>query len=370
VTGLANPIIGSRYELLHPLGGGASADVYLARDLVQGDVVAVKAINPATLAGRPWNAEAQILTGLRGERILPIRNAEVYAGQPIIVTDVAVNGTIANQLPPHGLSASASLRWIRQACAGLQRIHDAGLLHCDIKPENLFLDELMNVMVGDLGLATIKPPGGPSHNFNSPTSVAPEVAAARLIERTTGTLQPGRNSVASDVYSLGATLYLLVSGRWPHPWQPSTIEDRLLAVSTTPPVPLEVAAPHLRRDLRLRIEKAIAAQPSDRYQSPGQMAAALGEPATRQRVWVRTDEHVSAGHLQCFRGACQGRADATVCVMSAAAPGPSSSRRTVAKVDIETRRGANRLKRGCFQNVRDTPALRAQRLRAAFRAAE
>lgn len=369
VAGPGNPIVGNRYELLRPLGGGASGDVFFAKDLNQQDLVAVKVINPANLGGRPWNAEAEILTGLRGERVLPIRNAEIYAGQPIIVTDVAANGTIADQLLPHGVRVATAVRWVRQACTGVQRVHDAGLLHCDLKPENLFLDELMNVMVGDLGLATIRPPAGPSHNFNSPTSVAPEVAAARLIERTTGVLQPGRNSVASDIYSLGATLYLLVSGQWPHPLSSPSIEHRLQVVSTTTPVPLNVAAPHLRRDLRVRIEKALAIDPSSRFGSAGEMAAALGEPATRQRVWERTDEHVASGHLQCFRGTCRGKADATVCVIPSAAPA-ASARGGVRKVDIETRRGANRLKQGCAEGVRDTPEQRARRLRAAFRAAE
>lgn len=358
MTASPAPIIGNRYQLIRALGSGQGGEVWEVHDLIQGGTAALKVIDPATLPpGGPW-PEAAILTGLRGERILSIRNAEIYAGQPVIVTDVAHGGTLESQATPTGVPWPGAIRWMRQACVGIQRIHDIGLLHCDIKPGNLFLDANRDVLVGDLGLATLKPPAGPSHNFNSPTTVAPEVAAARRIERLNGgVLQPGMNSVRSDVYSLAATTYWLITGQPPHPPPATgTWEDWLDLIATTQPPPLADLAPHLPQDLRQRIEIGLHPDPAQRYASAAEYSQALGGIASRSRIWVRTDEH--AGHLRCYRGAKPGSRDATIC----AVPTPGTT-----KAEVVAHRGTVRAASACSKPASTQPSQLARRLRVAFR---
>jgi eukaryotic-like serine/threonine-protein kinase len=208
--------INNRYEIRGYLGGGENGDVYEVYDHHQHHLCALKLFQHTTLTGA-WH-EAAVLTGLSGEFVLPILNADLAAGVPFIVTEILTNkGVDARIVPDIGVDVEQAARWTQQACRGVARIHDKNLLHNDIKPANLFLDEHDNVMVGDLGFSCFRDTTGHGDVNGTPATVAPEVA------RVAVTIPPAEHhlhqptSIASDVYSLGSTLYWMLAGHSVHP---------------------------------------------------------------------------------------------------------------------------------------------------------
>jgi eukaryotic-like serine/threonine-protein kinase len=293
-------VFANRYRLQRYIGWGTFGEVYEALDTHQGDVIALKLlklINP----NRPW-AEAEILTQLRSPYVLSVRNADVWAGQPYLATDLARFGAASARMLPLGVSPDLAVRWIRDACRGAVRTHHAGLVHRDIKADNLFLTGEDAAVLGDFGIAEIMNPLGQASNGGTPETMAPEVAAGLT------------TSVRSDVYSLGASLYGLLAGRFAH--QGANPAACQAAVVSGPGPRLRAVAPHVTQALAVRVEKAMARSPAGRYPDAASFDAALGELPLPDRAWRRTDEHAPLHHL-CFRGEdrCGGVA-ATVCAVA------------------------------------------------------
>lgn len=287
----AAQIIAGRYEIRKALGNGNFGEVYEVFDYYLKELCALK-IHKQTVAG-PWT-EAQILKQLDGEYILKVLNADLAAGRPYVVTDLATHGTIANQIEPDiGVPIAIAVRWARQACQGVARIHDHKLLHRDIKPENLFIDHHQNVLVGDLGLAQLQDTNGLADAAGSIPTMAPEVAriGARGQHPTTARVY----SIAADVYSLGATLFWMLSGTQPVPGA-SSFDD--VWAARQPDV--WDAAPHVPQGLRDIVNKSIARDLAERYPSADALDSALGGRSQATREWTRVQPH--NGHEQCFIG--------------------------------------------------------------------
>lgn len=295
-------IIARRYEVLRSLGRGSFGEVYEVRDHHLDTVCALKLLSDVISVG-PWS-ESQLLRGLRGEYILPVLNADVIAGQRYVVTEVMSGGTVEDGIVAGvGMpSVERAVRWARDACQGIARVHDHGLIHGDIKPGNLFLDHRGEVLVGDFGLAQRLDASGAARAVGTPGTMAPE-AAAPLVPLVSSDLT---YTVSCDVYSLGATLFWMLAGV-PVTSGMSTLRD----VATRPRPDLWGFAPHVPRGLRQVVNKAIAFDPSQRQTSASELAAELGRCASRDRAWDRETPH--AGHEQCYVGA-KGSSVIEVCV--------------------------------------------------------
>jgi len=283
--------------------------------------------------------EAQILRRLADPHVLPIRNADQLAnGQPYLVTELARDGTLATSLAATaacGVDVDEVVRWIRHACYGISRGHTLRLLHNDVKPANLFLNAQGECLVGDFGFATVIPQGAASvrpSGFTAETA-APEVAIGWGTPAATASIQ-------SDVYSLGATAFWLLTARPPIelPAIPDTAARMAAAATGTPPR-LRDLAPHVPSYLSDVIEKAISRRPGDRYPTVTSLAAALGGRPNAERYWKRTDEH--AGHMACWRGEPK-RTGSTylLCVE----PGPRPSQCTITARHAAS---GSRISRGC-----------------------
>lgn len=279
-------ILDGRYEVLGFLGRGGYGEVYRVRDRYLSTIVALKLL--VGLASPNVWAEAQALMQLRSAYILEVRNADVVAGVPYLVTELAVHGSADARMAPVGVHPDLAVRWIRHVSRGVSRTHADRLLHRDIKPHNMFLNENGDALLGDFGIAVLMDVRGEGPPLGTPVTRAPEVTAG------------ANTTVQSDVYSLGASLYALLAGRFPAQTGYAALRD---------------AAPHIPRALAERVHKAMAANPADRYDSASNFDSALGDLPAVDRRWMRTDEH--SGHTLCFRGSAKGKADATVCLVPA-----------------------------------------------------
>jgi serine/threonine-protein kinase len=302
-------VINNRYQVRDQLGRGATGVVYEVHDHHQNEVGALKFILVLSVTGA-WT-EAQVLTGLRGEFILPVRNAEVASGVPFIVTAVMPR-SVAKQIEPGiGVDIDQAVHWVRQACRGVARIHDAGLLHNDIKPENLFLSQHDDVLVGDLGLACLRDSSGAGHFGGTAETMAPEVATVGATVSRADWQAHRPTTVASDVYSLGATLYWLLTGVPPFQVSGDGIAT-MQAVVAGAPIEIRDLAPQISQALADRVERAMARGAADRYQSASEFDAALGTLPEPARRWNRIVAHTD--HTACFVGTGHG-ADLYICAV-------------------------------------------------------
>ncbi|MEO8528009.1 MAG: serine/threonine-protein kinase [Pseudolysinimonas sp.] len=207
--GAAPPILPG-YTYIRPLGSGGFADVYLFEQDMPRRVVAVKvlvddAVNPEVI--RTFNAEADIMARLSAHAsIVTIYQASISAdGRPYFVMEYCPD-TMSAKYKKGPLPVAEVLDTGVRMAAALETAHRSGLLHRDIKPSNILITSLGTPVLADFGVAAALEPlddGDEVFAMSVPWS-APEV----LEQQVTG-------SVASEVWSLGATLYTLLAGRSP-----------------------------------------------------------------------------------------------------------------------------------------------------------
>jgi serine/threonine protein kinase len=193
----------------------------------------------------------------------------------MIVTAVAKSTTARSIQPGVGVDVEQATRWLRQACRGVARVHDAALLHNDIKPENLFISNDQDVLVGDLGIACLRDATGAGHFGGTAETMAPEVAVVGVTMSPAAWPNRRPTTVLSDVYALGASLYWLLAGIPPF-HVPGDNVATMRAVVAGPPARIRDVAPHVPQALAERVERAMDRTAASRYQSPADLDAALG----------------------------------------------------------------------------------------------
>jgi serine/threonine-protein kinase len=236
---------------------------------------------------------------------------------PIIVTDLATNGTLAGRIPVNrGLPWPDALRWARQMNAGLMRVHTSGLVHRDLKPENLFLSDSNAVLLGDFGLAHLLDSNGAAPAAGTLSTMAPEVAgvfAALSAGVLVGPNDAATYTARSDIFSVGATLFWMLTGTSPL----AAASSYARAASFHAP-DLWEEAPQTPRWLRDAVNRALAHTPTDRFATIAEFDAAIGGRRSPRRIWSQRDAH--PGHLSCFEGRRSSGPTIDVCVTQDARP--------------------------------------------------
>ena len=266
-------LIDGRYRLERLVGTGGMAEVWLAEDTRLGRWVAVKVLLPLTGddLGTSLADEARVIARLQHPNIVAAYDAGETNGRHFVVLEY-VNGYTARQLlESQGPFGEAEVvRLGSQLASALQYAHQQDILHSDIKPENILLTETRVAKLADFGTAEAV----------SRTLTAEQ---AREILGTIAYLAPevlqgGNASPASDVYSLGLTLYELLLGRLPFAGaSPAAIAAQRLS---SPAPPLRSLVPNASPQMEALIARAVAIRPAERFQSAGQLGGALrGVPA-------------------------------------------------------------------------------------------
>lgn len=282
--------INDRYELLGKLG--SDGQVYEAYDRHLATTVALKLLNPGDHAPQPWD-EAKRLEQLRSHFIVPVLNADVVMASDIrfITTPLLPDGDLEYDARPIGLAVATVSRYARHIAAGIDTIHSAGMIHRDIKPANA-LRSGDRVIVSDVAMCVILDDEGTASPDGSFCTVAPEVLK-----------HDGRCSVSSDVYSLAATTFYLLSGEYPvdHRIPKEEQRERLLAGSIRD---LSNVAPHVPRAIASVVRRSLSVDPAARHASVEKFGNALATAAHGRRDWRRV-EH--SGHVYCAEGTAQDR---------------------------------------------------------------
>ncbi|NKR92254.1 protein kinase [Rhodococcus hoagii] len=293
--------VNDRYELRGKLG--RDGDVYRAHDRHLDKTVALKLLHPSHDGTvQPWR-EAQRLEQLRSSRLIDVINADVVTNSDIrfIVTPLVEGGDLESRAVDFGLPLHEAVRYTRQIAAGIDRIHASGMVHRDIKPANALLHS-NDVVVSDLEFCSLLDDKGRASPTGSYCTCAPETAA-----------EDGYCSISSDVYSLGATTFYLLSGQYPvdHKLTRSEQRERIVEGRIRE---LRSLAPHIPRAVGTVVRKALRFKPSDRFSSAQDFGNALSHASMSARNWQRIGHD---GHLYCLDGPPHnGKSAVSVCTTS------------------------------------------------------
>ncbi|MCY2990786.1 MAG: protein kinase [Planctomycetota bacterium] len=266
-----------QYELLEMLGRGGMGMVYKARHLRLKRIVAVKVISPQRLpdphAVARFNREMEAVGRLSHANIVQATDAGEAAGQHFLAMEF-VDGRDLSQLVRCGgpLSVADACEIARQAALGLQHAHGHGLVHRDVKPSNLMVTHDGTVKLLDLGLALLLDmpgddvgPTGSQQILGSPDFMAPEqVQDSHEVDART------------DLYSLGCTLYYLLTARPPFASpQYDTRLKKVFAHVRAQPTPIQELCPDIPVALAELVTRLLAKAAGDRPQTAADAAAAL-----------------------------------------------------------------------------------------------
>jgi transcriptional regulator with GAF, ATPase, and Fis domain/predicted negative regulator of RcsB-dependent stress response len=250
------PLLGGRYKLLERLAAGGQGDVFLAEDTSSGDRIAVKCARDASEAARHELAsEFARVASLQHRGIAGAVDFSPGQGDelPFVVFERA-RGRPSTKARDDA-EPRAMLGWASGVAETLDFLHQAGLLHGDLKPQHVFVGPRDEPQLIDLGLA--RAPG--TLGGGTPATAAPEV------------LDTGRGDERSDLYGLGATLFFWLYGRYP--WSES-LEGRLATLSRRPALPADDRLPSGVSDL---LRELLAPSPEDRPQTARAVVARLAE---------------------------------------------------------------------------------------------
>ncbi|MBN1556639.1 MAG: serine/threonine protein kinase [Lentisphaerae bacterium] len=244
------------FLLLGLIGTGGMGGVYYAKDESLGRYVAIKVMLESTGTDpqfvETFKREAQAAAKLNHPHIAQIYSFGQEKGQPYIVMEL-VPGKGLDTLMQDGkpLDEAVLLQIGLDIAEGLKAADEIGLIHGDIKPENILLDEKNNAKLVDFGIATFVSQAQPEGIWGTPYYIAPE----KVKRQKTGPY--------SDIYSLGATLYHALAGR--PPFEADTPVEVVKARLEHPPPPLRDVRPDIHESVAAIIERMLQAEPAMRY---------------------------------------------------------------------------------------------------------
>jgi eukaryotic-like serine/threonine-protein kinase len=339
----------SRYRVIHHIANGGMASVWAAQDELLGRLVAVKVLSPAYAADD--RANRRFLREARaGARLSECRNVvtvydiDEHEGRPFMVMEHFAGGSVADRLRSgRAIPRAVALRWLREAADALDCAHRHDVVHRDVKPANLLLDERGRLAVGDFGIATVATEAAITQTgqvLGTAAYISPEQA------RGEGA------SAASDRYALAVVAFELLTGRKPfdadHPTAQARahVEAAVPSASAGTGLPAQVdrvlrfgmakepeRRPSTAADLLDRLEEALDAGEVLPPEPPTTIAAPIPTPAAPRRRWpglaaLAALAVVAGSAIAIATGAGKGDDDGGSTATSRAAAAPETQART------------------------------------------
>ncbi len=269
--------LADRYRIERELGQGGMATVYLAADLKHDRNVAIKVLKPelaAVLGAERFVTEIKTTAALQHPNILPLFDSGTADGFLFYVMPYVEGETLRAKLDRETqVGVDESVKITAEIADGLDYAHRHGVVHRDIKPENILLHD-GRPMVADFGiaLAVSAAAGGrmteTGLSLGTPHYMSPEQATAE------------RNiTPRSDIYSLGAVLYEMLSGNPPHVG--ASAQQIIMKIVTEEAAPVTQMRKSVPANVAAAVSRALERLPADRFESAKEFAAALQNPAFR-----------------------------------------------------------------------------------------
>lgn len=277
-----------KYEVIRLIGHGGMGSVYEAIDVPSGHHVALKWMHAQEFAADDpgltrFTQEARIAGKLDSPHIVTVYELarDPESNVPFHVMELMEGENLSALISRLGaLEPDVALRIAAQACAGLAAAHAAGVVHRDIKPDNIFLarvDDEIIVKVLDFGIAKIRESGSMAGSMTVPA--APMTQTGQVIG-TPLFMAPEQIKGAKhvdarcDVYAMGVTLFALLAGSPPHT-NIKSVAQLLHTLSNAPTVPLRQLAPWVPENLAIIVDKARAKDVQNRYVDAAELLAEL-----------------------------------------------------------------------------------------------
>jgi eukaryotic-like serine/threonine-protein kinase len=277
-----------KYKLLDHLGTGGMSRVYLGEHVLMQRRVAIKVLPKDRVADSSYLArfhrEAQAAAALDHRNIVRAYDVDNVGDLHYIVMEYVEGHDLQHLVKENGpLGYVAAAEYIRQAADGLAHAHQSGLIHRDVKPANLLVDQKNVVKILDLGLARFIDEGKASltvafdeNVLGTADYLAPEQA-----------LDSHRVDARADIYGLGCTLFFLLTGH--PPFVGGTLAQRLMMHQKQPPPSILLERPDAPPELVEICLKMLAKKPGDRYQSAAEAAGDLTAWLVTQGQTVTSD---------------------------------------------------------------------------------
>ncbi|MDX1523913.1 MAG: protein kinase, partial [Anaerolineae bacterium] len=260
-----------QYQIISEIGIGGMATVYKARQASVNRFVAIKVL-PTQFARDPnfvkrFRHEAQAIAALEHVHILPLHDFGTEDGYTYMVMRYITGGTLADYMG-RPMNYERVVKVIGDIARALDYAHQRGVIHRDVKPSNILIDEQGEPLLTDFGIAKVAKGSnatritGTGLVLGTPEYIAPEQAENEEID--------GR----SDIYSLGVVMYELLTGRPPYQAHTPLAVVMMHVKDTLPPSPRSIN-PDIPEALESVVMKAMAKDPKERFQTAGEMADTL-----------------------------------------------------------------------------------------------
>jgi Tol biopolymer transport system component len=268
------------YEILAPLGAGGMGEVYRAWDPRLRRAVAIKILSasgtppPERLAR--FDQEARATGALSHPNVLAVFDVGADAGVPFVVTELLEGHTLRELLRGGPLPPRKAADYAAQIARGLAAAHGRGIIHRDVKPENLFVTDAGLVKLLDFGVAKLFDVPEEAADFagsEATTGTEPQTQVGTAGYTSPEQARGERVDHRSDIFSLGAVLYEMVAGR--RAFDGSSAADRVAAVLHGEPADLAAVTPAVSPSLEHIIARCLEKRPSERFQSAHDLAYAL-----------------------------------------------------------------------------------------------
>lgn len=252
-------VLGERYEVLSKIGAGGMADVYKGKDTMLNRYVAIKVLKKEYRENkdfvRKFRSEAQAAAGLLNPNIVNVYDVGEDRGLYYMVMELVEGITLKEYIQKKGkLSTKEAISIVIQMCTGIEAAHKHNIIHRDIKPQNIIISKEGKVKVTDFGIARAVDSNTVSSNaMGSVHYVSPEQARG------------GYCDAKSDIYSVGITMYEMITGRVPFDGDSTvSVAMKHLQENITPP---SQYAPDMSKALEKIILKCTQKSPERRYES-------------------------------------------------------------------------------------------------------
>jgi eukaryotic-like serine/threonine-protein kinase len=253
-------VLAERYEILQMLGEGGMGAVYKAQDRELDRIVALKVIR-SELAGHPtilqrFKQELILARKITHRNVIRIYDLGVTAGMRFITMEFVEGEDLASLLAQRKFEPAEAVRILRQVCAALEAAHGEGVIHRDLKPQNIMVEADGRVVVMDFGLARSMEATGMTQAgalLGTPAYMSPEQAKGLPADSR------------SDIFALGIIAYQLLTGALP--FQADTMLASMLLRTQGPPPPPVQLDPTIPQPLSDIILKSLAIDPAERYQT-------------------------------------------------------------------------------------------------------